>query len=151
MQQKTSVLKVRASGYNHTYFNMASLNELNSATFPLDADIEVAAQEASEEADSLIRLLGLQPQQINQFSLKNHITSRPVFLPSIDSWFSDSGAKLNDESDNILITSIATDNESISDAQELQNLLDQEERMDISRPAIQERSLTNMCCPCTSG
>lgn len=111
LQQKTSVPKVRASGYNHTYFDMAGLDELNLATFPSDADIEVAAQEASEEADSLIRLLGLRPQQINQFSLKkNYIT--PVFLPSIDSWFSDfldSGAKLNDEkSDNISITSIAS-------------------------------------------
>ena len=128
---------------------MAGLDELNLATFPSDADIEVAAQEASEEADSLIRLLGLRPQQINQFSLKkNYIT--PVFLPSIDSWFSDfldSGAKLNDEkSDNISITSIDSDDESISDAQELQNLLDREERMDISRPANQERSLTNLTC-----
>lgn len=143
LQQKTSVSKVQASGYNHTYFDMAGLDELNLATFPSDADIEIAAQEASEEADSLIRLLGLRPQQINQFSLKNdHIS--PVFLPSIDSWFSDSSAKSNDESDNISITS--TDDESISDAQELQNLLDREERMDISHLTKQERSLTNLTC-----
>ncbi|KAF8980286.1 hypothetical protein BDQ17DRAFT_1227422, partial [Cyathus striatus] len=59
--QQTSDAKARAAGYNHTYFDMSGLNELNLATFPSDKQINIVAQQAASECDSLLRLLGIRP------------------------------------------------------------------------------------------
>ncbi|KAF8148818.1 hypothetical protein B0H34DRAFT_735383 [Crassisporium funariophilum] len=120
--------KVCAFGYNHTYFNNAGLDELALATFPSDSDIDLAAQAAADEADSLLRLLDLRPQQIQ--SLKQLIPA----LPTIDSWFRDE--TYDDEGDK--------DNKSSSDAQELQRLFDKGEDMSLLQTEAEERKLMNL-------
>ncbi|KAJ7242483.1 hypothetical protein C8J57DRAFT_1084298 [Mycena rebaudengoi] len=114
LRAKASDPKARAAGYTHTYFDNTGLDILALSTFPSDEDIDNAAAEAAEESDSLIALLGLAPSKL-------HAGSIPTLsiLPSIDSWYEDV-----DESDGEDCTS---DEESISEAQQLQGLLDKAE------------------------
>jgi hypothetical protein len=54
--------RATASGYSHTYFDAQGLNVPTLATFPSDDEIDVAAEEAAEEAKSLLALLGIAPK-----------------------------------------------------------------------------------------
>ena len=56
--------KARAAGYNHTYFDNTGVNVPILSSYPTDEDIQVIADQAAEEADSLIALLGLNPSQL---------------------------------------------------------------------------------------
>ncbi|KAJ7245054.1 hypothetical protein C8J57DRAFT_1082457 [Mycena rebaudengoi] len=114
LRAKASDPKARAAGYTHTYFDNTGLDILALSTFPSDEDIDNAAAEAAEESDSLIALLGLAPSKL-------HAGSIPTLsiLPSIDSWYEDV-----DESDG---EDCISDEESISEAQQLQGLLDKAE------------------------
>lgn len=61
LRGKSSDPKARASGYSHSYFDHEGLDLLAFSTYPSDADIGLASQDAAEEANSLIALLGLTP------------------------------------------------------------------------------------------
>lgn len=126
--------KARASGYSHTYFDNTDINLSTLASFPTDEEIEGVATAASQEADSLVALLGLVPDQIH----RAHPTT--TTLPSIGAWFSDDSDKeFNDIASD-------TDTESISSAQELQDLLDGEENNKISQNRTHDQELLNLTC-----
>ncbi|KAJ7670785.1 hypothetical protein DFH06DRAFT_980885 [Mycena polygramma] len=113
LRAKASDPKARAAGYSHTYFDNTGLDILALSTFPTDDDIDCAAAEAAEESDSLIALLGLAPSHLHPGA----VSSIPV-LPSIDSWYN----VVEDEDS-------ASDSGSISEAQQLQDLIDQAEEL----------------------
>ncbi|KAJ7814859.1 hypothetical protein B0H13DRAFT_2242659 [Mycena leptocephala] len=126
LRAKTSNPKDRAAGYSHTYFDSNGLDILALSTFPSDADIEQIASQAVEESDSLIAMLGLTPSQLH--------STTPTFptLPSINAWY-DSDA---DDSD--------YDVESISDTQQLQELIDKSEGDTGSRTRSENKELLNL-------
>lgn len=104
LRQETSDPKARASGYSHTYFDMAGINELNLATYPTDAIIDEVAAVASEECDSLIRLLGMYPPQLKKHRARGgQVPTSDVLLPSIRSWYNDEerATDLEDEDDSV--------------------------------------------------
>ncbi|KAJ7034214.1 hypothetical protein C8F04DRAFT_1350091 [Mycena alexandri] len=109
LRAKASDSKTQASGYSHTYFDHTGLDILALSTFPNDNDIELAAAEAAEEADSLA------PAQL-------HASLAPPLplLPSIDLWYNSSGENESDSDSD-------SDADSISEAQQLQDLLDKAE------------------------
>ncbi|KAJ6615027.1 hypothetical protein B0H10DRAFT_2220789 [Mycena sp. CBHHK59/15] len=119
LRAKASNPKARAAGYSHTYFDTTGLDILALSTFPTDADINAMASEAAEESDSLIALLGLAPSQLN--------SDAPTTPPSIDKWYDDSD-----------------DEESISEAQELQDLMDQVEDETVLRTRKQTQELLGL-------
>ncbi|KAI5884956.1 uncharacterized protein SCHCODRAFT_01176952 [Schizophyllum commune H4-8] len=71
--------KATASGYNHTYFDTTNIDVLALSRFPDDAAIDALAIEASQEAVSLMNLLGVRPDQLRG------VLSLPLSLPGIDS------------------------------------------------------------------
>jgi len=78
------------------------------AIFPSDEEIQRIAIDAAQEADSLVKLLGVNPKQLWHCRAANLIP----MLPGINMWFNlDAG----DESLS----------EDCDEAQELQNLIDQ--------------------------
>lgn len=77
-----SEMKACASGYNHTYLDSHDIDLLSLAIFPSDAQIEALAQEAADEAESLISILGILPQ-----SLYHPFHHNP--LPPISTWYHD--------------------------------------------------------------
>ena len=77
-----SEMKACASGYNHTYLDSHDIDLLSLVIFPSDAQIEALAQEAAEEAESLISILGILPQ-----SLYHPVHHNP--LPPISTWYHD--------------------------------------------------------------
>ena len=143
---KLSDPKAHAAGYSHSYFDIAGLDELNLATFPSSHDISAAAEMAAEEANSLIRLLGLHPQQLRNIS-QEHIE-----LPGIDSWFKSSTPAVASDTDNDnddendLWDSDADSDDEPSDAQQLQDLINREEDPSLSRTNAQEIELMNLSC-----
>lgn len=70
--------KATASGYSHTYFDVRGLDIPILATFPNDDEIDAAAEEAAEEAGSLLAVLGVSPKQLHEDSA--------IKLPPIASW-----------------------------------------------------------------
>jgi hypothetical protein len=80
--RQDSEMKACASGYNHTYLDSHDIDLLSLAIFPSDAQIEALAQEAAEEAESLISILGILPQ-----SLYHPYHDNP--LPPISTWYRD--------------------------------------------------------------
>jgi len=62
---KSSDPKAHASGYSHSYFNHEGLELFALSTYPSDANIELASQSAAEEANSLIMLLGINPDTLH--------------------------------------------------------------------------------------
>ncbi|KAJ7122137.1 hypothetical protein C8R44DRAFT_876453 [Mycena epipterygia] len=131
LRAKASDPKARAAGYSHTYFDNTGLDILALSTFPSDDAIEALASEAAEESDSLIALLGLAPSQLHPGA----IPTAPV-LPSIDSWYYDAAADSNSDSD--------SDDESISEAQQLQDLIDKAEDDRVPRTRSQAQEILNL-------
>lgn len=127
--------KARAAGYNHTYFDLTNIDIPALMKYPSNDGFKMAASQAAQEADSLIALLGLVPVQL-------HRTHSTTVLPSIGSWYKESANDLPDSSDDMS----DSDDESISDAQELQGLLDREEDRTVSRTRKQEEILLNLTC-----
>ncbi|KAF8809165.1 hypothetical protein BYT27DRAFT_7210458 [Phlegmacium glaucopus] len=107
------------------------------STYPSDADIELASQGAAEEANSLIALLGVNPDSLHH----NQNPQAPsVFLPSVSSWLKDP-YKMLDFDDSDLDDDLSNDDEE-SEAQQLQHLLDEEESSSIMRTQqVDERCL----------
>lgn len=80
----TSDPKARAAGYAHTYFDPERVDLAELAIFPTDSEIQQAAQEAWEEAESLFALVGVVPSDFLSAPGSADMSSR---LPSISSWF----------------------------------------------------------------
>ena len=135
--------KARAAGYNHMYFDNTNINVANLRTYPTDEDLKCAADKAAQEADSLLALLGLVPGQLHCMQ-----KSKTAVLSSIDSWFKmDNLANHNNDID----ASESSDDEwsdsvSLSEAQELQNLLDHKEDQTLLRTRKQDEELLNLTC-----
>ncbi|KAJ7577185.1 hypothetical protein C8J56DRAFT_798958 [Mycena floridula] len=90
-----SEMKARAAGYNHTYLDTHNIDLLALATFPSLSMFPRIAEQAADEADSLIALVGIIPSFVHA---PNNVTTT---LPSIESWFYDTEADLDlrDEDD----------------------------------------------------
>jgi hypothetical protein len=74
-------------------------------------------------------------------------TRQPGTFPSIASWFQEApGTKDGPGSDTASNSDKYDYNESLSEAQELQNLLDNEEVKSLSRTQKQEERLLNLTC-----
>lgn len=134
--------KARAAGYNHTYLDHTGIDLPALMTFPTDHTIQKAADEAAQEVDSLLALLGLVPGDIYQMKANSA-------LPSIGSWFkppppeeSDTESESEPEPDD----GLQCDTDSLSEAQELQDLMDNEENRKLSRTRKQEEQLLNLTC-----
>ncbi|KAI0669608.1 hypothetical protein C8Q78DRAFT_977184 [Trametes maxima] len=75
-----------ANGYAHTYFDSEDANLASLAVFPSDAEIDVATQEAWEEASNLWDLLGVNPPDLLP-KAPGASTCNNTKLPSVSSWF----------------------------------------------------------------
>ncbi|KAJ6618077.1 hypothetical protein B0H10DRAFT_2379381 [Mycena sp. CBHHK59/15] len=130
--------KSTAKGYNHTYFDTTGADLAKLAIYPSDDDIKEASEEAAAECESLVALLGVTPGQL--------YTQVPAPLPSIGSWFSDAAEAL-DELEEPVDSEEEFDNEepSTCEAEELQALIDGEERLDAPvRSAQVDREFTKL-------
>lgn len=119
--------RATASGYNHTHFDTRGLDIPVLATFPDDDEIDTAAKEAADEAESLLALLGVSPKQ-----LQHNLTT---VLPPIKSFqvakAGQSHHKNDEESED---EGKGEDNTMISEAQELESLVhrvEEREKTDI--------------------
>lgn len=69
----------------HTHFDSRGLDIPALATFPDDNEIDTAAKEASEEAESLLALLGISPKRLQEGSA---VTLPPITSLHVDEdWF----------------------------------------------------------------
>jgi len=144
LRGQSSDLKARATGYCHTYFDIKGINPLLLSTFPTDDDIQEAAQQAMEECESLLVLLGVDPTllQARQGSVQ---------LPAISSWFLDQSAAPNDEdSDNDCSNAddnpYSDDESDTDEAAELQELMDRVDGNEFSFMPPQDDKLTWLAC-----
>ena len=111
--------RATASGYSHTHFDSRGLDIPVLATFPSDDEINAAAREAADDAESLLALLGISPK---------HLQRDPTTtLPSINSFPVDGlgyqeGEGKGDDSED--------EDGAVSEAQELQDLVHRAEVCD---------------------
>ena len=124
--------KARASGYCHTYFDMHGIDLATLAVFPSDQEIQRIAIDAAQEADSLVKLLGVNPEQ-----LWRRRTANPIpLLPSLNMWYhSDTDDGSSDDSES------SEDGDDCNDAEELQQLIDGEENPVGARTPKQDQHL----------
>lgn len=142
LRGKSSDGKARAAGYSHTYFDHEGLDLLILSTYPTDDEIERISEEAAQEADSLVALLGVDPEMLHRL-LPTQSQSN-MRLPSISSWMDDLGGNMEDGVD--IEPEDFDDDEEICEAEELQNILDNEESSPISRcEKINQRCLDLTC------
>ena len=113
--------KARAAGYSHTYFDHEGLDLTTLSTFPSDAEITSIAENAAQEADSLVALLGVNPRVLHKT-----ITSLPQWLPSIHTW-------VDDEIDALEHFEPPEEADDFGEAEYLQQILDHEEDSPITR------------------
>jgi len=123
LRGKSSDPKTHASGYSHSYFDHEGLDLLALSTYPSDADIELASQSAAEEANSLMALLGVNPDSLHNLQASN------TWLPGVKSWLKDPITSDFEDSDRGSDSDFSDDEE--SEAQKLQCLLDEEESSSI--------------------
>ncbi|KAJ7110581.1 hypothetical protein C8R44DRAFT_934286 [Mycena epipterygia] len=130
--------KSTAKGYNHTYFDTTGADLAKLAIYPSDDGIKEASEEAAAECESLVALLGVTPGQL--------YTQVPAPLPSIGSWFSDAGDALDELEEPVDSEEEFDDEERLTcEAEELQALIDAEERMDAPvRSARADREFTKL-------
>ncbi|KAJ7101505.1 hypothetical protein B0H15DRAFT_769608 [Mycena belliarum] len=152
---KSSSGRSAAQGYSHTYYDAVGADLIKLAVYPTDAEIKEAALEAAAECDSLIALLGVAPAQfrVPYFSyilLYEHV---PAPLPSIDAWFSEGPALSDDDLDSEnppLDFAEEFDNTELpvlSEAEELQAVIDAEERLDAPlRTLRDDRKIRSLTC-----
>lgn len=133
LRAKGSDPKALAAGYNHTWFDHAGINLNTLSTYPSNGDIQIAANQAAQEAESLIALLGVSPTQLHR--------AHAGILPSISSWYN---PHENENIDPDYDDDMDSDSESLSEAQELQDLLDREEDRTLSRTAKQEKEIARL-------
>ncbi|KAJ7783922.1 hypothetical protein DFH07DRAFT_764292 [Mycena maculata] len=126
-----------AQGYAHTYFDTAGADLAKLAVYPSDDEMVRASEEAAAECESLIALLGITPGQLYE-----HV---PAVLPGIGSWLPDEGPEPETENEDEEFDNV--DLLVISEAEELQALIDAEERPDARmRSARQDREIMSLTC-----
>ncbi len=86
LRAQASDTRAQAAGYNHSYFDNTGIDPLALASFPTDDEILQEALDASEELDSILLLLGIDPVLFRQF--QQRFAGVPA-LPDIRSWFRD--------------------------------------------------------------
>lgn len=119
---RSSDPKAQANNYYHTYFDTHGIDRATLATYSSDEEIQCMAIEAAQEANSLVKLLGVNPEQL----WRRKSVNIPM-LPSIDMWYDS-----DDES---------SEHKGSDDANELQNLVDNEENPVSSRTVKQDKQL----------
>ena len=110
--------RATASGYSHTHFDARELDIPALSIFPDDNDINTAAEEAADEAESLFVLLGITPGRLQH----NHTHT----LPPIGSLLAGKGGgreKGGNTQDCGADDSEGEDDKFVSEAQELQDLV----------------------------
>ena len=126
----------------HTYFDSEDINIAALSTFPSDNEIEEAAKQAWEEADSLFTALGASPADFMRSQ------SSTPHLPSISSWFQpgqdlvlnvNSTLPQSDLDDGFLPED--EDGNNNSDAAQLQALIDDEEQTHSRSNQVDNRML----------
>ncbi|KAM6495644.1 hypothetical protein JOM56_008350 [Amanita muscaria] len=141
--------KARASGYSHTYFDHTNIDLRALATFPSDDEVDAAAEMASQEVESLISMLGITPRLL--YHLQSS-TAVPVILPPVRMLLStsslDDNARANDDKENesVFEDDVENDDEWMSEAQELQMLIERGEEIRVTRTRAQEEQMTNLTC-----
>ncbi|KAJ7768133.1 hypothetical protein DFH07DRAFT_1058377 [Mycena maculata] len=130
LRAKSADGKACATGYSHSYFDNTGLDIHSLSTFPSDEEISSIALEVAEESDSLIALLGLAPSQL----YTGAIPVMPI-LPNISSWYDPDD--FHDDSED-------SDLDSLSEAQQLQALLDKAEHNTVSRTKMQAKELLDL-------
>ena len=145
LRGNSSDFKARANGYNHTYLDTKGIDTQILATFPTNDDIQDAAQQAMEECESLVALLGLDP------SMLQDTLARRTQLPAIDSWYTSADDSIyssdDDESDGRYDDDSDSDmEENADDATKLQELMDDVEQDKYRFSSTQEEKLTRLSC-----
>ena len=154
--------KARASGYAHTYFDADGIDIAALAVYPSDSEIQQAANEAWEEAESLFALLGILPsdfmapqqQGMTLPSLSSWDTSRPSRLDPSSISGSPTADTMSDISESELGSDWAGDdlddldiaNEDFSDATELQRLIDEHQKNWQGRTHSEDERFMNLIC-----
>ena len=128
--------KARASGYSHSYFDHEGLDPLALSTYPSDADIELASQGAAKEANSLIVLLGVNPD-----SLHHNPHAPSVLLLRVSSWLKDSCGTLDLDDSDFESNDDLSENDEELEAQQLRCLLDKESRSITRTRRVDDRCL----------
>ena len=131
--------KACASGYNHTYFDHTDVDLRALATFPTNEEIDELAGMAMQEVDSLLALVGIVPGQLHR------LQDSTVVLPGITSLINIQQTEGMD-GDLASILESEDDAESISEAQELQELVEHEEKNTLSRTRAQGNQIMNLTC-----
>jgi hypothetical protein len=136
--------KARASGYTHTYFDSKDINIAALSTFPSDNEIEEAAKQAWEEADSLFTALSASPADFMRSQ------SSTLHLSSIGSWFqpgqdpvldANSTSPQSDLDDGFFPEGEDENGDNDSDAAQLQALIDEEEQAHSRSNWVDDRML----------
>ena len=140
LRGRSSDPKARANGYCHKYFDMHGLDLLALANFPSDEEIGCMAKEAAQEAESLVRLLGINPAQL----LRSTAGVSQTMLPSIRTWYEDPVSD-NDEDEDESGNESTYDDEN-DDAEELQALMDAEEQTSEPRTNKQDDEILALTC-----
>jgi hypothetical protein len=118
---KSSAGKAPAQGYTHTYFDTIGADLAKLAVYPSNDDISQASEEAAAECDSLIHLLGITPGQLHE--------GEAARLPGIRTWLpNESDDEIEDPAEPL--EEFDAVEPPICEAEELQALIDQEERPD---------------------
>ena len=145
LRGRSSDPKARANGYCHKYFDTHGLNLLALATFPSDDEIRCMADEAAQEAESLVKLLGVNPAQ-----LLCPMGSSQTMLPSIFAWYDNPVHNTNKDADpdaEDIDESVYSDNsDEDNDADKLQALVDAKEHSLELRTNKQDDELLALTC-----
>ncbi|TCD62510.1 hypothetical protein EIP91_006784 [Steccherinum ochraceum] len=134
-KSRASDARATASGYNHTYYDSRGFDPLALATFPTASDIPNIADSAAEEADSLARLLGLNPALLRK-------TQTHSALPSIQTWLPDDPSERQYEPDTDSDTDSDTDDlineepQAVNDADDFQTLCDWFHEVETKGPGL---------------
>ena len=148
LRGRSSDPKARANGYCHKYFDTRGLDLLALATFPSDDEIRCMADEAAQEAESLVKLLGVNPAQL----LRPAAGSSQTMLPSIFAWYenpvhnTDKDADTDVDSEDVDESIYGDDSDEDNDADELQTLVQAEEHSLASRTNKQDNELLALTC-----
>jgi hypothetical protein len=149
LRGRSSDPKARANGYCHKYFDTRRLDLLALVTFPSDDEIRCMADEAAQEAESLVKLLGVNPAQ-----LLRPMGSSQMMLPSIFAWYDnpvhntnkDADADADADAEDVDESVYGGDSDEDNDANELQALVDAEEHSLELRTNKQDDELLALTC-----
>jgi hypothetical protein len=137
LRSQTSDPKARASGYNHTYFDNTGIDLSSLGFFPSNDEFDRIADQAAQEASSLMALLGL---GVDRLLHQGNNSIGP--LPRISTWYSEEGVLDGEEHEEDEVKEVDSDDE----AQELQTLVQQSETSIESCTQQQQKELSSLTC-----